>query len=144
MSWYKDLKFAYVLAAVLLVVGVVSYAYTAFSAKPPDQPIRIMYISAAGKVLFDHKTHTADTGYGFSCFDCHHHPEGDDLALQACGSCHNPSKEAMLETCLECHDQDEIEDTEMANKADAFHMQCVECHQEVGHGPMDCSACHVL
>ena len=81
MSSKKELKLAYGMAIALFVVGAVSYAYTAFSAKPPELPVRIMYPSAAGKVLFDHKTHTADTGYGFSCYDCHHHPEGRRVRL---------------------------------------------------------------
>jgi hypothetical protein len=146
MSSKKELQLAYGLACVLLVVGIVSYAYTAFSAKPPDEPVRIMYKSAAGKVLFDHKTHTADAGYGVSCFDCHHHPEGDETALRACGDCHTPemAEGQVAESCLECHDADEVEGTEVMQKADAFHGQCVSCHQQAGAGPVDCNSCHVL
>ncbi|MGD2009937.1 MAG: hypothetical protein PVI76_02510, partial [Desulfobacterales bacterium] len=70
----KELQLAYRLAITLFVVGVAGYAYTAFSAKPPGEPIRVMYKTTAGKVLFDHKTHSADAGYGISCYDCHHHP----------------------------------------------------------------------
>ena len=77
----KELQLAYRLAITLFIVGVASYAYTAFSAKPPDEPIRVMYKTTAGKVLFDHKTHSADTGYGISCYDCHHHPPEDESAL---------------------------------------------------------------
>jgi hypothetical protein len=146
MTSKNELHLAYGLALVLFVVGVLSYAYTAFSAKPPEQPIRIMYKSVAGKVLYDHKTHADETGYGFSCFDCHHHPEDDESSWRACGDCHDlpVEKDLYPEACSECHDQDEIEDTEVPKKGDAFHSQCIGCHKEVEAGPEDCNSCHVL
>lgn len=146
MTPKKELQLAYGLAIVLFVAGIVSYAYTAFSAKPPDEPVRIMFKSVAGKVLFSHKMHTADSGYGISCFDCHHHPEGDDTSLLACGDCHQiPVEEgAFPESCLDCHEADDLEDSEITKKGDAFHTQCIACHQEAGSGPEDCSDCHVL
>jgi hypothetical protein len=114
MTSRKDLQLAYGLAIVLFVVGVVSYAYTAFSAKPPEEPVRIMYKSVAGKVLFGHKIHTTVSGYGIACYDCHHHPPEDESALRACGDCHDlpPEKGALPESCLECHATDEIEGTD--------------------------------
>ena len=146
MTSRKDLQLATALAIVLFVVGVVSYAYTAFSAKPPEEPVRIMFKSVAGKVLFGHKIHTTDAGYGIACFDCHHHPPEDDTALQACGNCHNlPAEPGTLpESCLECHDAGEIEGTEVPNTGDAFHSQCIGCHNEIESGPRDCNDCHVL
>jgi hypothetical protein len=65
-----ELKLAYGLAIWLLLVGVICYA--AFPPETPDQPIRLLYTPAAGKVLFDHQTHQSPTGYGISCGDCHH------------------------------------------------------------------------
>ena len=134
------------MATVLFVVGIVSYAYTAFSAKPPENPVRIMYHSAAGKVLFDHKTHTADTGYGFSCWDYHHHPPEDEAALRACGDCDNlPIEQGKLtESCADCHDENEIESSEVSKMGDAFHLQCINCHTDAGAGPEDRNSCHVL
>jgi hypothetical protein len=146
MTSRKDLQLAYGLAIVLFVVGVVSYAYTAFSAKPPEEPVRIMYKSVAGKVLFGHKIHTTVSGYGIACYDCHHHPPEDESALRACGDCHDlpPEKGALPESCLECHATDEIEGTEMLTTGDAFHSQCIGCHNEIEAGPRDCNDCHVL
>ena len=146
MSSKKQLQLAYGLAIVLLVVGVGSYAYTALNATVLDEPVRIQFQSVAGKVLFSHKMHTADTGYGVACFDCHHHPEDDESSLRACGDCHQgPLEEGVvLESCLECHDQDEVEDTEITKKGDAFHDQCIQCHQEAEAGPEECSQCHIL
>ncbi len=147
MNTKKDLKLAYGLAIGLFIVGVVCYAYTALSAKPLDQPIRLMYKVTAGNVLFDHKTHTDVSGYGISCADCHHHPEDDEEANQACGNCHAlPSEiETVKEKCLECHDADEIEDAIPVKRGDAFHKKCGNCHAEIEAGPLEeeCNSCHV-
>jgi hypothetical protein len=132
MTSKKQLLFAYGLAIHLLLVGIVCYA--AFPTQAPEEPIRIMYHTNAGKVLFDHYTHSDPSGYGASCYDCHHHPGDDD--------------ESSLVACGECHDEDEIEGSEVPGRTDAFHQQCIECHEAFEAGPQsgseNCSACHVL
>ena len=123
-----ELKLAYGLAICFLVVGVLSYA--AFSAKTPDEPIRLMFDVVAGKVLFDHKTHYSDTGYGISCGDCHHTLSEDEYDdAQSCSECHDPVEG----------------DEETPKRADAFHRQCGGCHEGYGAGPLekDCNACHI-
>ncbi len=144
MTSKKELQYAYGVAILFFVVGVLSYA--AFPKKPPDQPIRVMYTSIAGNVLFDHKTHLSEAGYGVSCFDCHHHPKEDDASLIACNQCHSPKgeKEAVKETCLQCHEAEDIKDSEPKKRSDAFHTQCIGCHHEFEAGPETCSSCHVL
>jgi len=124
-----ELKLAYGLVIFLLVVGVLSYA--AFPAKTPDEPVRLMFKVTAGQVLFDHKTHNADTGYGISCGDCHHTLTEEEYAD--------------AQSCSECHDPDEG-DEETPKRADAFHRQCAGCHEEYGAGPIEkeCSACQVM
>ncbi len=126
----KELKFAYALAACLLVIGVVCYA--AIPEKELDQPLRLMFRVAAGKVLFDHKTHSSEIGYALSCGDCHHTLSEDEYAD--------------AQSCSECHDPEEG-DEEMPKRADAFHQQCGNCHEEFGAGPRiieeDCNKCHV-
>jgi len=124
-----ELKLTYGLAIWFLFVGVVCYA--AFPAKTPDDPVRLMFDVAAGKVLFDHKTHYAETGYGISCGECHHTLDEDEYAD--------------AQSCSECHDPDEG-DEETPKRADAFHRQCTGCHEGYGAGPLekDCSACHVM
>jgi hypothetical protein len=123
-----QLKLAYGLAIYLLFVGVLCYA--AFPPKNPDEPVRLMFDVTAGKVLFDHKTHSADNGYGISCGDCHHTLSEEEYADAV--------------SCTECHDPDEG-DEEIPKRADAFHQQCSGCHEGYGAGPLekDCSACHV-
>ncbi|MFC1798959.1 cytochrome c3 family protein [Thermodesulfobacteriota bacterium] len=129
MAFKKEQQFVLVVAVILLLVGIVSYS--AFSAKTPEQPVRIMFDSIAGKVLFDHKTHTAGASYGISCADCHHMLEEGDTEAQA---------------CLECHEL-ESEDEDVPKRSDAFHEQCGNCHQEIDAGPQfineDCNKCHV-
>ena len=140
----NELKLAYGIAIYLLLVGVLCYA--ALPPEVPDPPVRLMFDVTAGKVLFDHNTHAAETGYGVACYDCHHHPADDETALRACGDCHLPSsaEEKISSTCLDCHEPDEIEDTQMMNKADAFHAQCIDCHLQFEAGPVECSGCHVM
>ena len=170
MTPKKELRLAYALAIILFVVGVLSYAIAAFSAKTPDSPIRLMFKGVAGKVLFDHKTHTQDAGYGISCGECHHHPGededsgededpgededsgededpgGNEDAIRACGDCHlfTEKEDTLPESCAECHEADEIEDSEVIKRVDAFHSQCINCHKENEAGPEECASCHVM
>ena len=124
MEGKKELQFAYTLAVVLLLIGVVAYA--ALPLKAPDPPIRIMFKSTAGNVLFDHKEHSSPMGYGFKCEDCHHDIEGEDERPMACGECHMREGE------------------DGPKRSDAFHQLCQGCHEELGLGPVQCSGCHVL
>lgn len=148
MTSKKHRKIIYGVAIHLLVISVICYA--AFPVKTPEQPIRLMYQTNAGKVLFDHQTHASVNGYGLDCSDCHHHPEDDDMALVGCVKCHPdaPEKGVSPEYCLECHDSSEIEDVDILKRSDAFHKQCTQCHEEFGKGPQsgsqNCSKCHVL
>jgi hypothetical protein len=145
MAPKNELNIAYGMVVILLVLGILSY--TAFSAKPPDEPIRIMFQSTAGKVLFTHQTHSSEVGYGVACRTCHHHLEEDDeSANQPCAYCHAIEEGSVVETegCLECHEADEIEDTEMPVPAEVFHEQCITCHMEYEAGPTECLECHVL
>ena len=127
MRSQKELDLAYKLAAILFIVGVLSFA--AFSAPTPEQPVRIMLKSVAGKVLFDHKTHTVEAGYGLDCSDCHHNLEpGESDDVEACGGCHEP----------------ETDDEDMLKRSDAFHGQCIGCHEDFESGPTECASCHVM
>lgn len=144
MSPKQEKQTAYSLAIIMLVISVLCYA--GLPADVPEEPIRLMYKGTAGKVLFDHKAHLSETGYGLSCVDCHHHPGEDDEGILACGDCHlsaNDSTE-LPEVCMDCHDSDEIEGSEMVNKTDGIHAQCIGCHQEYESGPAQCAACHVM
>lgn len=145
MDSKKHLQIAYSVAIIFFVIGAFSYA--AFSAKKPDQPVRHVFKGLAGKVLFDHKTHASETGYGVACKDCHHHPADKDSANLSCRKCHMSEANngnAQPELCKDCHDPSEYEGFEMMKKTDALHSQCIECHKQIGAGPLECSACHAM
>ena len=143
MKIKDELKLAYGIGIFLLLVGVICYA--AAPQSQPEEPMRMMFDSAAGKILFDHKIHTSDTGYGISCLDCHHHPAESDLDTQSCTNCHPPEEvEKPPQACNDCHEADEIEDAEVIRKVDAFHKNCVECHKDYEAGPVECASCHVM
>lgn len=112
---------AFALAACLLVVGVVCYA--AFPQKAPEEPVRLMLKSTAGKILFDHMTHTAAEGYGIACDDCHHEEQEGSMSCSG-EDCHCPDTEP--------------------KRGDALHSNCKGCHEDSGAGPVECGACHVM
>ncbi len=148
MTSKKHRMIVYGVAAQLLIIALVCYA--AFPVEAPEEPIRLMYQTQAGKVLFDHKTHTGEKGYGLDCYDCHHHTPDDEAGLIACSDCHTaaPEEGVIPEGCLECHDEADVEDAEYPKHSDALHQQCWQCHEEYETGPTsssdDCSKCHVL
>jgi len=142
MTPRKELQLAYATAGITLLIGILCFA--AYSAESPKEPLRIMYRTVAGKVMFDHKTHFSEDSYSIACQDCHHHPsDGEDY--RTCASCHQGTEgESLPESCLECHDTDDIEGTEMSKASDAAHSQCIDCHKDQDAGPVDCQECHVL
>jgi hypothetical protein len=148
MTSKKHRLIVYGVAVHLLIIAVVCYA--AFPVPAPKTPLRLMYETNAGKVLFDHQTHASVNGHALDCFDCHHHPPDDDAALVACSQCHlpDPKQGVVPESCLNCHYASDIQDAEYPKKADAFHQQCIGCHEQYGagpgSGPENCSKCHVL
>ena len=71
MSLKNERKLIYVVAIVCLAVGV--FCYASPTAAPPESPVRLMFKSVGGNVLFDHQTH--DDSYGLACLDCHHTQE---------------------------------------------------------------------
>jgi hypothetical protein len=110
---------AYCLAVVCFLVGVVCYA--AFPEVEPSEPVRIMFDSSAGSVLFNHRGHMSESGYGLDCVSCHHEDEDDP---QSCSECHNEEADV--------------------SRADALHGQCRGCHEEEDAGPVQCSECHMM
>ncbi len=147
MTSKKQRMIVYGVAAQLLLIALVCYA--AFPVQAPEEPIRMMYQTAAGKVLFDHKTHSAQDGFGLSCYDCHHHTPDDESGLIACSVCHvaKPEEGVIPAGCLDCHDEGDVEDSEPPKHSDAIHKQCQQCHEQYEKGPTsssdDCSKCHV-
>lgn len=113
--------FAFGLLVICLVIGVVCFA--AFAPEKPEEPVRIMLKSTAGKILFDHRTHATDDGYGVACDTCHHEQQEGTMSCSG-EDCHGPESDPTL--------------------SDAMHTRCKGCHEEVGAGPVECTACHVM
>lgn len=146
-----------VIVAALVAVAVAGYA----AGDPkPDVPPRVLFDNGGGRVVFDHATHAQDLGY--ECADCHHDVV-DDARPLACGTCHpkefGPKFAKEHQTafpsdayCARCHDGDphaagaELPDTDMIPlRSDAFHGQCMGCHQSEDAGPYgddSCTSCH--
>ncbi|MDY0221190.1 MAG: cytochrome c3 family protein [Desulfobacterium sp.] len=121
MTSKRNLKIALLLAGILLITGIICYA--AFPPPSPEEPVRLMFQNAAGKVLFTHEAHLAD--YGLDCLDCHHNIEDDEI--YNCGECHGKTG-----------------DEYMPSRTDAFHSQCIGCHEDAGAGPVECNSCHAI
>ena len=138
MTTKKELQLAYALAGILLVVGILSY-YAASFAKPPEPPLRIMYHTVAGRVLFDHKAHFSPGDYGISCQDCHH-----DLRTYGDYSQGEGGKQSIPEAGSKVPDADKVEPEPVFKNGDEAHELCIGCHKEYEAGPVDCQGCHVM
>ncbi|RJP79852.1 MAG: hypothetical protein C4522_09010 [Desulfobacteraceae bacterium] len=144
MTSNNELKLAYCLTVILLLVGGICYA--AFPVETPEDPVRKMFKTSAGNVLFTHKVHRAETGYGAACIDCHHHHEDDEDNFKACGDCHTaePPK-TVPQNCQECHDSvGNIEEHHPKTVEGEDFRACADCHQktEDGSTPEACNECH--
>ena len=128
MGSRQGLKPVWVAIACLLLIAVVSYA--AFPAKAPKQPIRVVFQSIAGKVMFSHDRHLSATGYAFQCDECHH-----TLA---------PGEFDRAGSCTACHPAGEGGDESVLSRADALHKQCIDCHLGYDKGPTECAQCHMM
>ena len=112
---------ASIFALVMLAIGVIGYSKVE---KKTEIPIRILYKTNAGRVFFDHKSHTNEQGYNIDCTDCHHSYEGEDLPL----------------SCAECHEIG----AEESSRAEVLHSQCKDCHEAEEKGPVECGDCHLM
>lgn len=111
-----------ILVALLAVVAAAGYLAPAGE---ETQPVRVLLPNKGGKVVFEHLAH-AET-YGIECDACHH-----------TGDYEIP--------CVECHNAEAAEEQGIPNRMEAFHMNCMGCHEEMGAGPYEkdqCNQCHL-
>lgn len=99
-------------------------------------------------VVFDHDSHTS---YASECLDCHHRYEDGDTSENVLdeGDLEEnfPEEAVMLNAvsdgeiravqCGYCHN-----DKAGTNAQEAFHNQCIGCHEADG-GPLMCGECHI-
>ena len=75
-----------------------------------------------GPVEFDHEAHLNTAQF---CTDCHHSHKGFN-SFTSCRTCHGPGQAAAEKVGLE----------------DAYHQQCISCHEKDEQGPTECGDCH--
>jgi hypothetical protein len=63
---------------------------------------------------------------GTLCTGCHHHSP-PDIRVPSCNSCHGDA----------AHPQKDLPDL-----TEAYHRQCIGCHQAIGHKAQGCTDCH--
>ncbi|MGE4195245.1 MAG: cytochrome c3 family protein [Pseudodesulfovibrio sp.] len=103
------------------------------------------------------------------CANCHTEAGADDLLSmrlaghESCGQCHEDMFDKGLSSCKDCHTQkdmtryegdftacDQCHEAETRElvlpRMNAFHDQCMSCHEEMGagpYGPENCNQCHI-
>lgn len=145
-----------IIVAVLCATALVVYLTPSGEQEVPP---RVILDNAGGRVIFTHAAHTED--YGFACVDCHHDDIGQEQFI-SCGSCHPSEFDETFraehqnnfeneDACLRCHydppqeelAEDNRPDTEfIPTRADAFHAQCMNCHEDMGAGPYGDDTCY--
>lgn len=76
-----------------------------------------------------------------------HDEHNEKAGIDGCLPCHHEGKEdgELVEgdpvTCVDCHD---VKTTDGSmNLKDAYHKQCITCHENGKKGPVACGECHV-
>lgn len=110
-----------ILVVVFLIVfstlGVIGYSIRDAELK------KIVLPSQAGTVIFDHVIHVEQE---LECVLCHHTRTDETEKVKSCGKCHNAQKKGSDKS-----------------RADAFHENCGECHDEV-QDSKNCNYCHKI
>jgi len=81
--------------------------------------------------VFDHDLHNEMAGLEDDCYLCHHMD----------GSAPSPDDTSEGIPCADCHMVDADDGT--TGLMDAYHGQCITCHEDRGAGPLACGECHV-
>ncbi|KAB1442168.1 cytochrome c3 family protein [Pseudodesulfovibrio senegalensis] len=149
---------------ITVIVAILAALAVAGGAMPEQAqvvPARTVMDNNGGRVIFSHRIHADE--YGFECADCHHDDIGQERPV-SCGSCHPKAFDETFrsehfkafsseDACLRCHDdvpgetlaeEDRPDTGNIPLRADAFHAQCMDCHEENGgpYGAESCYQCH--
>lgn len=109
--------------AVLAVISIIGY-----SMKSSGSPIRVLFKTNGGPVVFDHKVHEEDAG--IECSICHHELDTDEKIMN-CRQCHNAVSEDYGSIC---------EDRPIHKQC--IGANCIDCHNKEGMDTTDCKSCH--
>ena len=116
-------KIALLVILILALVGLVGY-----SIKSSGEPVRVLFKTKGGPVIFDHKAHSDKGGYDIECVKCHHQIEGE--SEQRCRACH--SSETEYDSICE----------NAAPHRQCIGSNCITCHKEQGMDDGECNLCH--
>ena len=119
-------RFALALIIVLAIIGIIGY-----SIKSSGSPIKVLFKTKGGIVIFDHRIHSSKNEYNIKCQMCHHNMEDEKSALGwKCRICHGPGKECDL-----CCEDDPVH-------KQCIGSNCINCHKQEGMDASDCNLCH--
>ncbi len=122
-------RIAVLLLVASLAVGVASFCY--YDAKPPpEEPVRVVYNSKGGLVVFDHAAHMARMED--DCTVCHHY-DGDEEEKENCRTCHQENDIPIMQAYHQKGEDFQDDDT---------YQSCMSCHEEKGRNPKNCRGCH--
>ncbi|MDY6933889.1 MAG: cytochrome c3 family protein [Spirochaetota bacterium] len=119
-------KLALAFIIILAIIGIIGY-----SLQSSESPIRVLFKTKGGAVIFDHRAHLSENEYGIKCIECHHDIDDETKANEKnCRSCHGPGKEC-----------DAICEDAPVHKQ-CIGNNCIECHNKQGMDAGECSLCH--
>ena len=154
MTPKRELQIAYSLIIVFLFVGAISFA--AFPAKTPDEPVRLMYKTVAGKVLFDQQNPfmriqgTASPVPGLSPSIILKNPkkvEDSACSVRRVSSKFLKKVKTFPDSCLDCHEAEDLEDSGMSQKNPMHSIHSVKVairKLKSVRKKRRCSWCHVM
>ena len=106
----------------VLPKGVLPPHSAATTQQGPEQAVLYHLVSQYEPALFNHRGHLS---YAANCTDCHHHAKSvEDFP-----------------PCRECHGV-AFKDISRPGLKGAYHRQCMNCHRQLGSGPLGCVDCH--
>jgi hypothetical protein len=126
---FKKIKqfIPFIFILIFTIIGIVGY-----SIEKSKTPIRVLFKSKGGYVIFSHEAHVRDYDLR-KCQSCHHNIQPPaSLDVWRCRDCHHEGSE--YENI--CEDK--------APHIQCVGAKCVECHTGMGFDPKDCSFCHKL
>src|SRR3990172_7746444 len=128
-TWYTIIKksIPFIIIIIFAIIGIIGYSF-----ERSTPPIRVLFKSTGGYVIFAHQAHVKDEDLGKGQ-DCHHNMASPgSVAAWKCTVCHNEGSE-YANIC-------EVR----APHRQCVGAQCVECHTKMGRDPKDCSFFHKL
>jgi hypothetical protein len=114
--------FIIALLCVFIIIAFWGYCY-----EQETEPIRVVFITKGGPVVFEHLEHTSPDGYELECESCHHNYSTEET-----------KNENTSMNCRECHYSKKLktvcEDADVHKRC--IGENCMQCHEE------NCEFCH--